>query len=127
LPTYRTSSGSLLLAVGIGFAIALVAGIVWGYAPQWNFYLTLILGFGVAEGMAWAAKGKRGVDLQAVGFIAIAAGLIIGRVILANRLGISWQDVQDSRRGVDDALYLDFIPDGLFAIMALAIVWYRFR
>src|SRR6476620_9858514 len=72
LPTYRTSSSSLLLAAGVGFAVALAVGVVWGYAPSWNFYLMLILGFGVAESMAWAAKGTRGMDLQLVGVAAVA-------------------------------------------------------
>lgn len=107
--------------------MVVVAGVAWGYAPEWNFYLMLILGFGVAESMAWAAKGKRGVDLQVVGIGAVIFSLVLGRAILANRLGISWDDINQFRPGVEDALYLNLIPDGLFAALAIAIVWYRFR
>jgi hypothetical protein len=135
LPTYRTTSDALAKAAGVGLLVAVVVGVVWGYWPIWNFYLMLALGFGVAEAMAWASKGKRGVDLQLVGAFAVLLGLVIGRVVLANRLGVSWEQV--SQWGtvvvngrliqVQDALLLRFIPDGLFAALAFAIVWYRFR
>jgi hypothetical protein len=127
LPTYRTSSDTLLRAAGVGVGVAFVVGLIWGYGPQWNFYLSLALGFGVAEAMAWASKGKRGADLQLVASIAVGIGLIVGRAILANRLGISWEDINQFRPGVADDLYLHLIPDGLFAALSFLIVWYRFR
>jgi hypothetical protein len=127
LPTYRTSSDALLKSAGVGFAVALAVGVLWGYIPQWNFYLCLLLGFGVAEAMARVSKGKRGVDLQLIGFAAVAVSLILGRAILAHRLGLTWADVNQLRPGVQDLLYLNIIPDGLFAALSFAIVWYRFR
>jgi hypothetical protein len=119
LPTYRTTSDTLAKAAAIGVGVALVVGVV----------------FGVAESMAWASKGKRGTDLQVVGMAAVALGLVIGRVILANRLGISWEEVNQFGRvivdgrlvPVEDALYLRLLPDAVFAALAFAIVWYRFR
>src|SRR5687767_14210953 len=54
LPTYRTETGSLLKAVGMGPGVAVVVGLLCGYIPEWNFYLCLSIGFGVAEAMAWA-------------------------------------------------------------------------
>src|SRR6185437_7408292 len=51
LPTYQTNTVVLLKSIGIGLVIAIVVGLVWGRFPNWNFYLALILGFGVAEGM----------------------------------------------------------------------------
>ena len=127
LPTYRTSSHLLLKAAGAGFGVAIPVGVLWGLAPTWNFYITLLLGFGVAEAMAWASKGKRGVDLQLVGFAAIAVALILGRVILAQRLGIGWEEINRLVPGVEDALRIRLLPDGLFAALAFLIVWYRFR
>ncbi|MEA2597233.1 MAG: hypothetical protein QOF01_3702 [Thermomicrobiales bacterium] len=127
LPTYRTTSDALAKAAAVGFGVAILVGVIWGYWPEWNFYLSLALGFGVAEGMAWASKGKRGVDLQLVGFAAVAVGLVLGRAILANRLGISWEVINRFPPGIEDKLYLRFIPDGLFAALSFAIVWYRFR
>ena len=136
LPTYRTTSDALAKAVAVGFGVAVLVGAIWGYLPEWNFYLSLALGFGVAEAMAWASKGKRGVDLQVAGMAMVALGLVLGRVILAQRLGASWSDINqfgtitvDGFRqvSVEDALYLRLIPDGLFAALAFTIVWYRFR
>jgi hypothetical protein len=127
LPTYRTSSNALAKSAAVAFAVALVVGVIWGYWPIWNFYLCLALGFGVAEAMAWASKGKRGVDLQAIGIVAVMFGLVLGRAILANRLNIPWDVINQSPPGLDEVLYLRIIPDGLFAALAVAIVWYRFR
>lgn len=127
LPTYRTSADVLARAAGAGFTVAIAVGVLWGLAPTWNFYLALLLGFGVAEAMAWASKGKRGVDLQLVGFTAVATSLVLGRLILAQRLGIAWEDVNRLTPGVEDALRIRLIPDGLFAALCFLIVWYRFR
>lgn len=134
LPTYRTDSSSLAKAIGIGFAVAIVVGVLWGYIPQWQFYLSLLLGFGVAEGMAWAAKGKRGADLQAAAIGAVIIGLMISRIVLANRLGISLDAITEPyvvidrfRYETNEVLYLKVIPDGLFAALSVAIAWYRFR
>jgi hypothetical protein len=127
LPTYRTTSDALAKAVGAGLGVAIVVGVIWGYWPQWNFYLALLLGFGVAEAMSWAAKGKRGADLQVAGIAIVALGLILSRVILAQRLGISWEAVNEFQPFVEDQLYLRILPDGLFAALACLIVWYRFR
>src|ERR671920_326717 len=51
LPTYPTDSTSLAKATGVGFALAILIGVIWGYIPNWNFYLALLLGFSVAESM----------------------------------------------------------------------------
>jgi len=117
----------LAKSAALGFAVALAVGVLWGFWPIWNFYLCLALGFGVAEAMAWASKGKRGVDLQAVGIVAVVFGLILGRVILANRFNLTLDVINQSPPWLDDVLYLRIIPDGLFAALAAAIVWYRFR
>lgn len=135
LPTYRTTPDTLAKAAVAGIGVAVLIGAIWGYLPEWNFYLSLALGFGVAEAMARASKGKRGADLQVVGMAVVALGLVLGRIILAHRLGASWAEINgwgaivvDQRLvPVADALYLRLIPDGLFAALALAIVWYRFR
>lgn len=127
LPTYRTDSSSLAKAAGIGIAVAIAVGLIWGRFPVWNFYFSLALGFGVAEGMAWAAKAKRGRDLQAVGIAAVLLGVVLSRFVLAQRLGITWEQVNALTEPVENALYFRPIPDGLFAALSVAIVWYRFR
>src|SRR6476661_5913914 len=55
LPTYRTDSGTLVKSIGAGVIIAVAIGVVWGYLPTWNFYLSLLLGFAVAEAMAFTS------------------------------------------------------------------------
>src|SRR5688572_31542081 len=60
LPTYRTESSTLLRAGAIGVAVAIATGIIWGYIPSWNFYVSLLLGFGVAETVARFSANKRG-------------------------------------------------------------------
>src|SRR5690242_19564140 len=60
LPTYRTSTDAMAKSIAIGFVVAGLVGVIWGFIPDWNFYLALLLGFSVAETTAFAAKGKRG-------------------------------------------------------------------
>ncbi len=127
LPTYRTESGTLAKAVIGGFIVAIAVGIILGYLPDWNFYLTLVLGFGVAEMMARLSKEKRGVDLQIAGWIAVAAGLVISRWVLMDRLGLPWVVVREMRPGVEQLLNLQLVPDGIFAALAFLIIYIRFR
>ncbi len=117
----------------------MVTAILWFFLPEWKFYLSLLLGFGVAESIAWVAKGKRGRDLQIVGFAVVTLALIAVRVLLAQRYGLSLDQVgsPDPVQVIDgdrffiapanELLQLTLIPDLLFAAMAYAIVWVRFR
>ena len=45
LPTYRTDSNTLIKSAIAGLAVAILVGVILGYLPEWNFYLTLVLGF----------------------------------------------------------------------------------
>ena len=127
LPTYATSPTVLARAGGAGLAVALGVGLLWGFAPDWGFYLALLLGFGVAEAMAWASNAKRGRDLQGLALLVVAVGLVLSRVVLAQRLGITWAEVNALRPGVEQLLRLRFIPDILFAALPFVIGWIRFR
>jgi hypothetical protein len=127
LPTYRTDSTSLAKAAAVGFAAAAIIGFVWGYIPQWNFFLCLAIGFTVAELIAKVVKGKRGTDLQALSIVAVVAGIGLSRVVLAHRLGLSWADINQYSDYVRYAMYIRLIPDGLFAALSVAICWIRFR
>jgi len=127
LPTYRTDSSTLAKSIGLGVIVAVAVGVIWGYIPEWNFYLSLLLGFGVAEAMAFTSKGKRGADLQIAGILAVVLGLVVGRAVLANRYDLTWAEINRFPQYIKDGLYLRFFPDGLFAGLAALIVWYRFR
>ncbi|CCF83781.1 B-box zinc finger protein [Nitrolancea hollandica] len=129
LPTYRTSTGSLLKAVLIGLGVALATGALWGFFPAWKFYAALVLGFGVAEGIAWAADDKRGADLQAIGMGCVLLGLLVSRLVMAEHLGISFDYI---RGHLTDPhlmafLQLRLLPDLLFAALAVVIPFIRFR
>ncbi|HRA47195.1 MAG TPA: B-box zinc finger protein [Thermomicrobiales bacterium] len=127
LPTYATPTDSLAKALLVALAIGFAFAALFAWIPQWNFYLSLALGFGVAEAMNWAASGKRGRDLQAIGILICIAAMALGRAILANRLGYTWADVNALPPGVADNLRLNLSPDVIFAGITLLIPWYRFR
>jgi hypothetical protein len=142
LPTYRTSSSALLKAGAVGLAVAVVVGVVWGLLPEWQFYLALALGFGTAEAMAKAANYKRGRDLQVVGIAMVVVGLVLARVIMAQRFGVTMEQINalepliynqeiadefDGPVSAARAVQIRLIPDVLFAAIAVVIPWIRFR
>jgi len=127
LPTYPTATDALVKAIGLGLVIAVVIGILWSRIPDWGFYLALVLGFGIAEAMAWAVKGKRGADLQIAGIALVVVALVISRYLLFDRYGLSLGQYSELSDFGKRELHVRIIPDGLFAIMPMLIVWYRFR
>ncbi|MEZ4530131.1 MAG: hypothetical protein R2855_03790 [Thermomicrobiales bacterium] len=127
MPTYRTDSNTLIKSAIAGLAVAILVGVILGYLPEWNFYLTLVLGFGVAETMARLSNEKRGLDLQIVGWIAVTLGLVISRWVLMDRLGLPWEVVRQMPPGLDRFLNLELVPDGVVAVIPFLIVYLRFR
>ena len=139
LPTIRTGPDVLVKAAGAGLAVAAIVAVLWYFGPDWKFYLSLAMGFGVAEAIAYVAKGKRGVDLQVLGLAIVTLGLVAARVLLAQRYGIPLGDMLSSETVVvqdGDRLYqgmprdfvqLRIVPDLLFMALSWAIVWIRFR
>lgn len=142
LPTYRTPANDLVKAAGAGLLVAILVAVLWRSFPQWQFYLCLLLGFGSVEAIAKVANDKRGPDLQAAAVLAVTVGLVLSRVLLAQRFGVTAADVNALQEGlineeiireyggfasVGDVLQLRLIPDLLFALMAYAIAWVRFR
>lgn len=130
LPTYQTSASALIKSIGLGILIALGVGIIWGIFPDWSFYLALILGFGVAEGMAWTANYKRGSDLQIAAIACVVLGLVVSRVVIAERSPFfTLNDLLNhtTNPAVSAYFQLRLIPDMLFAALAIAIPFVRFR
>jgi hypothetical protein len=141
LPSYRTPSTDLAKSVGLGLAIAVAVAVVWRFFPDWEFYLCLLLGFGAVETMARAANYKRGVDLQAAAIGVVIVGMVLARVLVAQRFGISLSDVNNLNDlvatqaayreygivSVATILQLKLIPDLIYAAIPVAIAWYRFR
>jgi hypothetical protein len=139
LPTIRTSPSVLLRASASALAVAVVVTLAWYFWPEWKFYLSLALGFGVAESMAYIAKGKRGLDLQAAGLAIVLLAQVAVRVLLVQKYGLDLDMIsagerimveEDGRMVAGNALdfaQLRIIPDLLFVAMTGAIVWIRFR
>jgi len=122
--------GSLLVrAAAAGLLVALVVGWLWSRIPEWQFYLALLLGFGVAEAMAAAARLRRGLALQVLGIAGVAVGLVISRLLLLAELGPETPALPSrlSDPRFLAALQLRPIPDLLFAALALLIPFVRFR
>lgn len=118
---------SIVVPALVGLAIAVGVGVAWGFIPQWGFYLALVLGFGVAEGMARFLRGARGTTFQLLGMGLVVVGLVTSRVVLANQLGVDWELIRAGVPGVREAMYLRISPDLVFAVMAVLIPWVRFR
>ncbi len=126
-PVSQAYPTGTLVAAAAGLAVATGVGIIWGFLPEWQFYLALLLGFGVVETMARLLPSRRGADLQMIAIVVIVYGLLLSRAVLAWRLGIEIQDVNAFRPGLQRALYVRPIPDLVFAVLAIAIGWIRFR
>jgi hypothetical protein len=130
LPTYEASASIMVTSVVVGAVVAAAVGVLWGYFPSWQFYLALLLGFGVAESMSWAANYKRGPELQIAAIACVLLGLAISRVMIAYFspvLGIDHLLNQAFDPAVARAFQIRLIPDLLFAALAAAIPFIRFR
>ena len=127
LPTYSTGGAVLLRAGAGGLALSVVIGIIWGFFPEWGFYLALALGFGVVELMAALANNKRGIDLQVLAITIVLIGLITSRYVIASRFGIDLGLINQMDPRVLSLLRLNLFPDLVFAVIPLLIAWVRFK
>jgi hypothetical protein len=116
-----------LTAAAAGLAVATAVGVAWGFFPDWQFYWALLLGFGVVETMVRRLTKRQGVDLQAIAIVIVVYGMVLSRVVLAQRLGLAIGDINDLNPVLQRVLYLRPIPDLLFALLPTVIAWIRFR
>ncbi|MCC7024078.1 MAG: hypothetical protein IT338_14740 [Thermomicrobiales bacterium] len=121
-----------LVAAGGGLVVATLAGLGWGFFPDWQFYWALLLGFGVVETMVrllnvQRGQNPRGVDLQAIAIVIVLYGMVLSRAVIMQRLGVDLEMLGELRPVVQRALYLRPIPDLLFALLPILIAWVRFR
>jgi hypothetical protein len=127
---YQTSTPMLAKAVVVGVLAAVVAGAVWGYFPQWEFYCVLLLGFGVAESIARVTRYKRGTELQVVAMSCVVLGLLVARVVMAWHepfLNLDLLFNHASEPAVRRAFQLEFVPDFLFMAIPFVISYVRFK
>lgn len=127
LGTVRTSRDTLLKAALSGLCVAVGVAVLWRFFPAWEFYLSLLLGFGVVETVAWAANNKRGYDLQILSMVLVTIGLVLSRVLLADRYGISMDHVRAMSDTVVRLLQLQIVPSLVFVAICYVICWVRFR
>ncbi len=116
-----------LTAAAAGLAAATAAGLGWGFFPDWQFYWALLLGFGTVETMVRLLTKRQGLDLQVIAITIVVYGMVLSRVVLAQRLGINLVEIQDVSSAAQRALYLRPVPDLLFALLPIVIAWIRFR
>jgi hypothetical protein len=116
-----------LTAAGAGLAVATAAGIAWGFFPDWQFYWALLLGFGTVETMVRLLTKRQGLDLQAIAIVIVVYGIVLSRVVLAQRVGVNLADIENVGPLVQRVLYLRPVPDLLFALLPVIIAWIRFR
>lgn len=127
---YSTTTTTLLKATVVGVAAAVAIGVLWGFFPAWSFYCALLLGFGVAESMAWAANYKRGRELQFISAGCVLLGIAVSRLMFAQRSDVLTVDMllnNSTNPAVARAFQLELIPDVLFMGLAFLIVVVRFR
>ena len=127
LPTYRTGGTVLLRAIGAGVLVAIGVAVLWRFVPSWGFYLSLLIGFGVVETMARVAKYKRGADLQLAAMVVITGGIVLSRVLLAQRFGVSLAELNELVFPATALLRVQLIPDLIYLTMPYVIAWLRFR
>lgn len=125
--TIKANPAGTAKAAAAGFAVATLAGVGWGFLPNWQFYWALILGFGAVEAMARILKGRQGIDLQAIAIAIVVYGMVLSRAVLSLRLGIDFGAIESLTPQLQRALYLRPIPDLLFMILPILIAWIRFR
>ena len=107
--------------------VATAVGIAWGFFPDWQFYWALLLGFATVETMVRLLTKRQGLDLQSIAIVIVVFGLLLSRMVLAQRLGIGLAEIENLRPQTQRALYLRPVPDLLFAVLPIVIAWIRFR
>src|SRR5215211_4219449 len=85
------------------------------------------VGIGTVETMVRLLTKRQGLDLQAIAIAIVVFGLLLSRVVLAQRLGVSLAEIEQLPPMVQSVLYLRPVPDLLFALLPVVIAWVRFR
>lgn len=127
---YRTTPTGIVSAAAVGVGVAIIAGVLWGLFPNWEFYWVLILGFGISESVSWATKYKRGTELMVVAMSCVVLAIALARVVIA------WDDPfltmdmllnNPTDPFVAARFQIELIPDVLFMVIPFVINYIRFR
>lgn len=127
---YSPTSAGLAKSIVVGLVLAAAIGFFWGSYPAWGFYMALLMGFGVAEGIAKAAGNKRGPELQALAIGCVLFGIVVSRFTIAQlnpplSLNLLLENPGDPfLRAI---FHLELIPDIVFMALAPLICYVRFK
>jgi len=135
-PVNRTSPQLVARAAVVSAVIAIAFGVLWGFQPLWSFWFAIGGAFLVAEAIVRVTGAKRGNTYQMIGMLAVLLCVVLSRVVLANRLGLSLADIGnvlnssriDSPRSRDlfHLMAVD-LPNIVYIALSLAIPYVRFR
>lgn len=133
---YRATPQMIARSAIVAAALAIAIGVAWAYQPAWSFWFAVGGAFVIAETMFRVNGAKRGNTYQIIGMAAVLGCVVVCRVILVHRLGLSLGDIDailnSSRidsprsRALFSVLALD-IPNLVYIGLALAIPYVRFR
>ena len=91
LPVYEISTIFYIRAIAAGLATAAVSGAIWPFIPLGGFFLffiALVIGYVVGEGISLAVNRKRGPGLQIIAGISVVVSYVIRSLIEASDLGL---------------------------------------
>ncbi len=129
---YQTDTTILGRALGAGVVAAIVVGILWGLLNQagvgrgltWDFWFSLVIGFVVAESVSWAAKRRRGQNLQLLAIGMVLLGFVLSRVVIVVRATQTFSTARLSTE-LQDLIREPVLL--IFLAVACLIAWRRFR
>jgi hypothetical protein len=84
LPIYEISTIFYIRAIAAGLATAAVLGAIWPFIPLGGFFLffiALVIGYVVGEGISLAVNRKRGPGLQIIAGISVVVSYVIRSLI----------------------------------------------
>jgi hypothetical protein len=91
LPVYEISTIFYIRAIAAGLATAAVLGAIWPFIPLggfFMFFIALVIGYVVGEGISLAVNRKRGPGLQIIAGISVVVSYVIRSLIEASDLGL---------------------------------------
>ncbi len=91
LPVFEISTIFYIRAIAAGLATAAVLGAIWPFIPLGGFFLffiALVIGYVVGEGISLAVNRKRGPGLQIIAGISVVVSYVIRSLIEASDLGL---------------------------------------
>lgn len=129
---YQTDTTILGRALGAGLAAAVVVGVAWGLLNQagltrgltWDFWFSMLIGFVVAESVSWAAKRRRGQNLQLLAIGMVLLGFVVSRVAITLRATQTFS-VDRLSAQLQDLITRPVLL--IFLALACLIAWRRFR